>query len=109
MRTRRSQNGEGRRKSRAHFSPGGAGVESTAPNLFQPLRKRVADLKHGFESLRRHMIVIGFGPRHSNGRKSCLEETKVSLVLCRGQSSSGGTCAPELTRTLAPSQGRAGA
>src|SRR2546425_13170852 len=40
----------GRRKSRAHFSPGGAGVESTAPNFVQPLRKRVADMKHGFES-----------------------------------------------------------
>src|SRR6266849_6263146 len=40
----------GGRKSRAHFSPGGAGVESTAPNFVQPLRKRVADMKHGFES-----------------------------------------------------------
>jgi len=37
-------------KSRAHFSPEGAGVESTAPNFVQPLRKRVADMKHGFES-----------------------------------------------------------
>ena len=36
-------------KSRAHFSPGGAGVESTAPNFVQPLRKRVAEMKHGFE------------------------------------------------------------
>src|SRR5260370_36197567 len=38
------------RKSRAHFSPGGAGVESTGPNFLQPLRKRVADCEHGFES-----------------------------------------------------------
>src|SRR5947209_15440403 len=38
------------RKPRANFSPACAGVESTAPNLFQPLRKRVADMKHGFES-----------------------------------------------------------
>src|SRR6266850_4413811 len=50
MRTRGIQKGEGGRKSRAYFSPGGAGVESTAPNFQRPLRKRVADMKHGFES-----------------------------------------------------------
>src|SRR2546425_5460879 len=49
MRTRGIQKGEGGRKSRAYFSPGGAGVESTAPNFQRPLRKRVADMKHGFE------------------------------------------------------------
>ncbi len=38
------------RKSLPRFSPGDAGVESTAPNFVQPLRKRVADMKHGFES-----------------------------------------------------------
>src|SRR5690349_15534697 len=43
-------------KSRAHFSPEDAGVESTAPNFVQPLRKRVADMKHGFESRRRTPI-----------------------------------------------------
>src|SRR5206468_10959796 len=39
-------------KSRAHFSPRGRGVESTAPNFVRPLRKRVADVKHGFKSCR---------------------------------------------------------
>ena len=34
-------------KSRAHFSAGGAGVESTAPNFVRPLRKRVADANTG--------------------------------------------------------------
>jgi len=43
-----SERREGRR-SLPRFSPGDAGVESTAPNFVQPLRKRVADMKHGFE------------------------------------------------------------
>ena len=49
MRTRGIQNGEGDVNHERIFSPGGAGVESTAPNFVQA-RKRVADMKHGFES-----------------------------------------------------------
>src|SRR5712664_4807797 len=52
MRTHGIQKWRGGRKSRAHFSPERTGVESTAPNFFQALRKRVADCKHGFESRR---------------------------------------------------------
>src|SRR2546426_12811871 len=59
MRTRGIQKGEGGRKSRAYFSPGGAGVESTAPNFQRPLRKRVADMKHGFESRWGHQLNHG--------------------------------------------------
>src|SRR5437667_12420590 len=62
MRTRGIQKGEGGRKSRAYFSPGGAGVESTAPNFQRPLRKRVADMKHGFvhpiRSVRRRFLTM---------------------------------------------------
>jgi hypothetical protein len=43
------QNVEKGHKSRPRFSPGGAGVESTTPNVVQPLRKRAAEMKHGFE------------------------------------------------------------
>src|SRR5213592_940483 len=62
MRTRGIQKGEGGRKSRAYFSPGGAGVESTAPNFQRPLRKRVADMKHGFESRWGHLKIRTSAP-----------------------------------------------
>src|SRR5438093_5811717 len=46
-------------KSRPRFSPRG-GVESTAPNFVQPLRKRVADMKHGFESRWSHHLNYAY-------------------------------------------------
>src|SRR5436309_15882189 len=53
----------GGRKSRPYFSPGGAGIESTARNFVQPLRKRVADRKHGFESRWGHHLNLAHLPR----------------------------------------------